>query len=160
MPGPRAARRTDDRDGYPPPGLTAAVLALLTIVLALVAAIAIGETSSRAFASYTPIAATVVDEHSEERLVADRRGSSREPFRVVTVELPDGTSADVRSDDLVVGATVTVYRSDARAVFETPPVRPGLLEWALCAATAAAAMGLAIITVRCLLRLRVPSSPR
>ena len=106
-----AERRTDDRDGYPPPALTAAVLGLIAVVLAVWAVAVIGETSARAFATYTPVEATVVDEHTEMRLVADRRGSSPEPFRVVTVELP-GARADVRSDDLTVGTTATVYRSD------------------------------------------------
>ena len=98
-------RATDDRAGYPPPALTALVLALFAVALAVCAVMMIGETSAGALASYTPVEATVVDEHTEERLVADRRGSSTEPFRVVSVELPDGVRADVRSDDLVVGAT-------------------------------------------------------
>jgi hypothetical protein len=114
----------------------------------------IGETSSRALASYTPVEATVVDEHTEERLVADRRGSSTVPFRVVSVELPDGARADVLSDDLVVGTTAALYRSDSGAVFETPPARPGVLEWALCAATVTAAVVLAALSVRGVLRLR------
>jgi hypothetical protein len=147
-------RPTDDRAGYPPPALTALVLALFAVALAVCAVAMIGETSARALASYTPVEATVVDEHTEERLVADRRGSSNEPFRVVSVELPDGVRADVRSDDLVVGTTATVYRSDSGAVFETPPARPGLLEWALCAATVATAVALAVLSVRCFLRLR------
>lgn len=152
-------RRTDDRAGYPPPALTAAVLALITVALAVCAVVVIGETSARALASYTPVEATVVDEHTEEALVADRRGSSRVPFRVVSVELPDGIRADVRSDDLEVGATATVYRSDSGAVFETPPARPTLLEWALCAAIVVATVVMAIVTVRCVLRLRPTSSP-
>ena len=147
-------RPTDDRAGYPPPALTALVLALFAVAFAVCAVVVIGETSARALASYTPVEATVVDEHTEERLVADRRGSSNEPFRVVSVELPDGVRADVRSDDLIVGATAAVYRSDSGAVFETPPPRPGLLEWALCAATVAAAVVLAAVSVRCVLRLR------
>ena len=150
-------RRTDDRAGYPPPALTAAVLALITAVLAVCAVVVIGEVSARALASYTPVEATVVDERTEERLVADRRGSSREPVRVVSVELPDGVRADVPSDDLVVGATATVYRSDSGAVFETPPGRPGFLEWALCAAIVAAAIVLAVVSVRSVLRLRTSS---
>ena len=147
-------RSTDDRAGYPPPALTALVLALFAIALAVCAVMVIGETSARALASYTAVEATVVDEHTEDRLVADRRGSSAEPFRVVSVELPDGVRADVRSDDLVVGATASVYRSDSGAVFETQPARPGVLEWALCAATVAAAVVLAVLSVRCVLRLR------
>ena len=67
-----AERRTDDRDGYPPPALTAAVLALIAVVLAVWAVVLIGETSARALASYTPVEATVVDEHTEERLFTDR----------------------------------------------------------------------------------------
>jgi hypothetical protein len=146
-------RPTDARAGYPPPALTAVVLALFAVALAVCAVAVIGETSGRALVSYAPVAATVVDEHTEERLVADRRGSSNEPFRVVSVELPDGVRADVRSDDLIVGATATVYRSDSGAVFETPPARPGLLEWALCAATVVAAVVLAAASVRGVLRL-------
>lgn len=152
-----ARRRTDDRAGYPPPALTAAVLALITLALAVCSVVVIGETSARAFASYTPVEATVVDEHTEERLVADRRGSSRVPFRVVSVELPDGARTDVPSDDLVVGATATVYRSDSGAVFETPPARPSVLEWALCAAIVAATVVMAIVSVRSVLGLRRPS---
>jgi hypothetical protein len=147
-------RPTDDRAGYPPPALTALVLALFAVALAVCAVVMIGETSALALASYTPIEATVVDEHTEDRLVADRRGSSTEPFRVVTVEPPDGVRADVRSDDLIVGATARVYRSDSGAVFEAPPARPGVLEWALCAATVAAAVVLAALSVRGVLRLR------
>ena len=150
-------RRTDDRDGYPPPALTAAVLGLIAVVLAVWAVAVLGETSARALASYTPVEATVVDEHTEERLVADRRGSSRAPFRVVTVELPDGARADVRSDELTIGTTATVYRSDSGAVFETPPTRPGPLEWGLCAGTVAAAVVLAFASVRVVLRLRSSS---
>ncbi|MGR0220428.1 hypothetical protein [Agromyces sp. ZXT2-6] len=149
-----AERRNDDRGGYPPPALTAAVLALIAIALAVWAVAVIGETSARALASYTPVEATVVDERIEERLVGDRRGSGRAPFRVVGVELPDGARADVRSDDLTVGATATLHRSDAGAVFEFPPARPGLLEWTLCAAIVAAALVLALLSVRSALRLR------
>lgn len=149
-----ARRRTEDRDGYPPPALTAAVLALIAAVLAFWAVAVIGETSARALATYAPVEATVVDERTEMRLVADRRGSSPEPFRVVTVELADGGRADVRSDDLVIGARATVYRSDAGAVFETSPARPGLLEWALCVAIVAAAVLLTVIAVRSARRLR------
>jgi hypothetical protein len=152
-----AERRTDDRDGYPPPALPAAVLALIAVALAVWAVAVIAETSDRALASYTPVEATVVDERIEERLVADRRGSSRAPFRVVTVELPDGARADVRSDHLTIGVTTTLYRSDAGAVFETPPGRPGLLEWTLCAALVAAALVLAVLSVRSALRLRSSS---
>lgn len=152
-----ARRRTDDRAGYPPPALTAVVLALITVALAVCAVFVIGETSARALSSYTPVEAIVVDEHTEEALIADRRGSSRVSFRVVSVELPDGIRADVRSDDLDVGATATVYRSDSGAVFETPPARPAFLEWALCAAIVAATAVMAIVTVRCVLRLRPTS---
>ena len=149
-----AERRTDDRAGYPPPAVTAAVLALIAVVLGVCAVIALSETSARALASYTPVEATVVDEHTEEALVADRRGSSREAFRVVSVELPGGDRADVRSEELVVGTTATVYRSDSGMVFETPPAPPGLLEWALCAAIVTAAIVLAIAAVRTVLGLR------
>lgn len=152
-------RRDDARDGYPPPAVTAAVLALIAVALAVWAVAVIGETSARALASYTPVEATVVDERTEMRLVADRRGSSPRPFRVVTVELHDGSHADVRSDDLTVGATATVYRSDSGAVFETPPARPGPLEWILCAAIVAAAVVLAFASARGVLRRpRSPSS--
>lgn len=149
-----AERRIDHRDGYPPPALTAATLALIALALAVWAVAAIGEVSARAVASYVPVQATVVDERVEEGLVADRRGSSRVTFRVVTVELADGVRADVRSDDLMVGDVATLYRSDAGDVFETPPARPGLLEWTLCAAIVAAAVVLAIMSVRCVMRLR------
>lgn len=149
-----AERRTDDRGGYPPPALTAAVLGLLAVILAIWAVAVIGETAARAFATYAPVEATVVDERTEMRLVADRRGSSLEPFRVVTVELPDGVRADLRSDDLTVGATSTVHRDDAGAVFETPPTPPGPLEWGLSAAITAAAVVLAAVSIRSALRLR------
>lgn len=149
-----AEPRTDDRAGYPPPALTAAVVALTAVVLAVCAVVAISETSARAFASYEPVEVAVVAEHTEERLVADRRGSIREPVRVVSVELPDGVRADLRSDTLAVGATATVYRTDSGAVFETPPGRPGFLEWSLCAAIVAAAVGLAAVATRGVLRLR------
>ncbi len=152
-----AERRTDDRAGYPPPALTAAVLALIAVVLAVWAVLALSETSARALESYTPVGAIVVDEHTETRLVADRRGSSSEPLRVVSVELPDGARADLRSDDLAVGASATVYRSESGAVFESPPARPGLLEWTLCAAIVAAAVVMTVVSVRSVLRLR-PSS--
>jgi len=149
-----ADRRTDDRAGYPPPALTAAVLALIAVALGVCAVVAFAETSARAFASYTPVEAMVVDEHDEERVVADRRGSTRESFRVVSVELPDGARADLRSDDLAVGTTATVYRSDSGAVFEAPPAPPGILEWALCAAVSVTAIMLAIVSARLMLRLR------
>jgi lysozyme family protein len=152
-----AERRTDDRAGYPPPALTAAVLALIAVVLAAWAVAATAETLARATGSYTPVEATVVDERTEMRLVADRRGSSPQPFRVVTVELPDGVRADVRSDDLALGTTATVYRSDSVAVFETPPARPGPLEWTLCSAMLAASVVLALLSVRCALSLRSSS---
>lgn len=152
-----AERRTDDRDGYPPPALTAAVLALIAVVLAVWAVAVLGETSTRALASYTSVEATVVGERDEERLVADRRGSSPEQYRVVVVELPDGARADLPSEDLVVGATATVYRSDSGAVFASPPARPGPVEWILSAAIVAAAIVLAVVSVRCVMRLR-PSS--
>ncbi|HEX6955562.1 MAG TPA: hypothetical protein VF156_11835 [Agromyces sp.] len=149
-----AERRTDDRSGYPPPALTAAVLGLIAVILAAWAVAAIAETSVRAFASYTTVTATVIDERTETRLVADRRGSSPEPFRVVTVELTDGARADVPSDDLAIGASLTVHRSGAGAVFETPPARPGLLEWSLCVAIVAAAVALAAMAVRSARRMR------
>ena len=149
-----AERLTDDRDGYPPPVLTAVVLGLIALILSAWAVAAIGETSARAFASYTTIEAMVVDEHTETRLVADRRGSSPEPFRVVTVELTDGSRADVRSDHLIVGATATVYRNEVGEAFGAPPARPGLLEWSLCAAIVAAAVVLGAVAVRSVLRLR------
>ena len=147
-------RRTDDRDGYPPPIVTAAVLGLIAALLAIWTVAVIGETSGRAFASYTPVDVTVVDERIEEGLVADRRGSTRAPFRVVTVELPDGVRADLRSDDLAVGPTATVYRSDAGAVFEMRPAPPGPLEWGLSAATLAAAVVVTSMAVRSVGRLR------
>ncbi|HET9311017.1 MAG TPA: hypothetical protein VFP41_07325, partial [Actinomycetota bacterium] len=90
-------------------------------------------------------------------MVADRRGSSPEMFRVVTVELPDGARADLRSDDLAVGATATVYRSESGAVFESPPAAPGFFDWFLCAAIVAAAIVLTVATVRSVMRLRRPS---
>jgi hypothetical protein len=149
-----AERRTDDRGGYPPPALTAIVLGLIAVILAIWAVAVIGETAARAFATYAPVEATVVDERTEMRLVADRRGSSLEPFRVVTVELPDGVRAELRSDDLTVGAIGTVYRNGAGAVFEIPPAPPGPLEWGLSAAIVAAAVGLAIVSLRVTRRLR------
>jgi hypothetical protein len=148
---------TDRRAGYPPPALTAIVLAIIAVVLGVCAVIAISDTSARAFASYTSVEVLIVDEHTEEGLVADRRGSIRVPFRVVSVELPDGARADLRSDTLAVGTTSTVYRSDSGAVFETPPARPGFLEWALCAAIMAAAVALAVVATRGVLRLRRPT---
>lgn len=152
-----AEQRTDDRDGYPPPALTAAVLALITVVFAVWAVAVIGETAARALASYTPVEATVVDERTEERLFADRTGPRLERSRIVSLELPDGARSELRSDALAVGTTATVYRSDSGAMFEAPPERPGVLEWILCVAIAAATVALAIVTVRCVLRLR-PSS--
>ena len=152
-----AEPRTDRRAGYPPPALTAVVLAIIAVVLGVCAVIAISETSARAFASYTPVEVTVVDEHTEEGLVADRRGSIRVPIRVVSVELPDRARADLRSDTLVVGTTATVYRTDSGAVFETPPARPGFLEWSLCATIVAAAAWLAFVATRGVLRLRRPT---
>ncbi len=152
MPHPSVSRTA--AAGNPPPALTAIVLALSAVVLAVCAVGVIIETSSRASTSYAPIEATVVGEHSDHRLVADRRGSSIESVRIVTVELPDEVRADLQSDDLAVGASATVYRSDSGAVFETPPARPGALEWALCAATVAAAITLAALSVRSVLRLR------
>jgi hypothetical protein len=149
-----AGGRSEDRSGYPPPALTAAVLAIVAVVLAVWAVAAIAETSARALTSYTPVAATVVDERVDDRLVADRRGSSPTSVRVVVVELADGARADVRSDDLAVGAAATVYRDDAGAVFETPPARPGPLEWGLCAALVTAAIVLAALSVRGVVRRR------
>jgi hypothetical protein len=152
-----AEPRTDRRAGYPPPALTAVVLAIIAVVLGVCAVIAISETSARAFASYTPVEVTVVDEHTEEGLVADRRGSIRVPIRVVSVELPDGARADLRSDTLAVGTTSTVHRSDSGAVVETPPARPGLFEWSLCAAIVVVAAVMAVVATRGVLRLRRPS---
>lgn len=152
-----AGRRAGDRAGYPPPALTAAVLALMAVVLAAWAVTVIGETSARAVASYTPVEATVVDVRIEERLVGDRRGPRPAPFRVVVVELADGSRADVRSEDLAVGAIVTVYRSDAGAVFEVPPAPPGPLEWGLCTAIVLAAVVLAVAAVRTTVGLRPAS---
>lgn len=149
-----SSRRTDDRDGYPPAALTAVVLALIAVALAAWAIAVVGETSARALASYATVEATVVDERIDERLVADRRGSRPAAFRVVTVELPDGIRADVRSDELSVGDLATVYRNDAGAVFATPPPRPGLLEWTLCAAVTAAAILMGFLAARSVLLLR------
>lgn len=141
-------RRTDGGGGYPPPALTAVVLALIAVALAVWAVAAIGETTSRALATYTAVEATVVDERTEQGLVADRRGSRPVAIRVVTVELPDGRRADLRSDDLAVGDLATVHLSDAGAVFETPPPRPGPLEWTLCAAAVGAAILVAFLAAR------------
>lgn len=153
-----AERRSGDRDGYPPPALTSVVLAIITAVLAAWAVAVIAETSARAFATYTPVEATVVDERIEQRLIVDRRGSTRAPFRIVIVELPNGVRADVRSEDLSVGAAATVYRSGTGDVFEDVPAPPGLLEWALCVAITAAGLVLATVTVRGILRLRAARS--
>ena len=101
-------RRTEDRTGYPPPALTAVVLGIMAVVLAVVAIVMVAETSTRAFASFTPLRASVVDEHFEAQVVADRRGNRTDRVRVVTVELPDGALAELRSEDLAVGATATV----------------------------------------------------
>ena len=49
-----AERRTDDREGYPPPALTAAVLALIAVVFAVWAVVVLGENSARALATYMP----------------------------------------------------------------------------------------------------------
>lgn len=147
-------RRIDERTGYPPPALTAAVLALLAVVLAVVGVWALAETSARAFATYTPIEASVVDEHTEQLIVADRRGNRTDTVRVVSVELPDGARADLRSADLAVGTTTTVYVSSTGAVFEAPPGPPSLLEWMIGAAAVAAAVVLGVVSVRAVLRLR------
>jgi|GEM_PF-3445740 len=141
-------RRADERAGYPPRWLTAVVLALGAVALGLGAVVAIGETVARAITATSPISATVVGEYSEERFVADRRGSRPVPFRYVIVQLPDGGTADVRSDDLVVGSDATVYRSDSGAVFETPPDAPGPIEWAVCASAVAGALALGAGSVR------------
>ncbi|WP_430646197.1 hypothetical protein [Agromyces sp. GXS1127] len=141
-------RRTDERTGLPPRRITAAVLAIGAVALAITATVAVDETVSRATTSTSPVAAVVVAEHTEERLVADRRGSRSAPFRYVTVELPDGTTADVRSDDLAVGTEAEVYRSDSGAVFETPPEAPGAIEWAVCAGAVAGAIALGAGSVR------------
>ncbi|MEI5584894.1 MULTISPECIES: hypothetical protein [unclassified Agromyces] len=158
-PGAGSARRAVDGDGGPPRALTAAVLALLAVVLAGWAVVVIGETTARALASAEPVRVAVVDERVEERLVADRRGSTRAPFRVVTVELPEGGRAELRSEGLAVGSTVTVYRSDGGALSEFPPARPGLLEWGLSAAVAAAAVVVGIGAVRSASRRRAPPRP-
>ena len=50
----------------------------------------------------------MIDEHVEERTVVGRRGSTSAPFRIVSVELPDGGLAELHSDDLQVGTTGTV----------------------------------------------------
>lgn len=142
-------RRTiAERAGYPPRRVTAAVLAIGAIALGAIAVVAIGEAVSRATMSISPVEAIVVGERTEERLVADRRGSRYAPFRYVSVELPDGTTAEVRSDDLAVGADAEVYRSDAGAVFETPPDAPGPIEWTVCVSAAAAALALGTASVR------------
>ena len=147
-------RRTDERTGYPPPALTAAVLALLAVVLAVVGISALVDTSARAFATYTPLEASVVDEHDEQLIVADRRGSRTETVRVVTVELPDGGRADLRSADLGVGTTATVYASSTGAVFEAPPGPPSLLEWMAGVAAVAAGVVLGVLSMRVVLRVR------
>ncbi|MFC9917857.1 hypothetical protein [Agromyces binzhouensis] len=141
-------RRTPVRAGYPPRRLTAVVLAIGAIALGAFAVSAIGETTSRAITSTSPVAVVVVGERTEERLVAHRRGSRYAPFRFVIVELPDGTTADVRSDDLAVGADAAVYRSSTGDVFETPPQAPGPLEWAVCASAVAGTLALGAGAVR------------
>jgi hypothetical protein len=150
-------QRADQRAGYPPPTLTVAVLALFTLVLAICAVVMITQTTARATAEFTPIEATVVDEHTEELMVADRRGSSNELVRVVTVELPDGVLADVRSGDLAVGDTATVYLGTSGGAFESRPSPPTVLEWALCAAVVAATVVLGVVTFRAARRLRRPA---
>ena len=114
----------------------------------------IGDTVGRAFASYTPVEASVVDEHTEQRIVADRRGNNTDVVRIVTVELPEGIRADVPSDDLAVGSDATVYLSGSGAVFASPPPPPGVLEWALCALVLTATIVLGVVTVRAAGRLR------
>ncbi|WP_400993489.1 hypothetical protein [Agromyces sp. GXQ0307] len=143
-----APRDTAPRAGYPPRRVTAAVLAIGAIALGAIAVVAIGETVSRATMSTSPVEAIVVGERTEDRLVADRRGSRTSPFRYISVELPDGTTADLRSDDLAVGADAEVYRSDSGAVFETPPEAPGPIEWAVCVSAAAGALALGTASVR------------
>ncbi|GAA1059768.1 hypothetical protein [Agromyces bracchium] len=149
-------RRTDERTGLPPRRVTAAVLAIGAVALAIAGIVALGETVSRAITSTSPVAATVVGEYTEDHLVADRRGSRYAPFRYVIVELPDGTTADVQSDDLAVGADAEVYRSGTGDVFETPPQAPGAIEWAVCASAVAGAIALGAGSVRAM----VPSRRR
>ncbi|MRX42674.1 hypothetical protein [Agromyces kandeliae] len=151
-------RRTDPRAGYPPRWLTAVVLAIGAVALGIAAVAAIGDTAARAAASTSPVTATVVGERTEDRLVADRRGTRYVPFRFVVVELPDGTSAEVRSDELVVGADATVHRTDSGTVSETPPEPPGPLEWAVCATAVGGAVVLAAGSLRVLSRPRRPGS--
>ena len=149
-------QRAEERAGYPPPALTVAVLAILTLALAICAVVAITQTAGRATAAYTPIEATVVDEHTEQFMVADRRGSSFATARIVTVELPDGVLADLRSDDLAVGDTTTVYLDASGAAFESRPPPPSALEWVLCAAVLSGAVVLGVVTVRAARHLRRP----
>ncbi|GAA2039437.1 hypothetical protein GCM10009819_25680 [Agromyces tropicus] len=141
-------RRTEDRAGYPPRRVTAGVLAFGAVALGVAGVAAIGETVSDAVRSTSPVLTTVVGERTEEALVADRRGSRLVPYRVVDVELPDGSTAELRSDDLEVGSEATVYRSDSGAVFETPPEAPGPLEWAVGASALAGSAALAVGAVR------------
>lgn len=150
-----AARARDvERDGTPPPAVAAAVLAVLAVLLAAWTVAAVAETAARASTASTPVQAVVVDERVEERVVGDRRGSRPAPFRIVVVELPDGTRADLRSEELAVGAEVTVHRDDAGRVFARPPAAPGLLEWSLCTALAASSVLLAVASLRAAVRAR------
>ncbi|BDZ53501.1 hypothetical protein [Agromyces marinus] len=154
-----ARRRTEDRPGYPPLGLTAAVLALGAILLGSAAVVGIAEVSARASASYEAVVASIVDEGSEQQLVADRRGSRQAQYRVVSVELADGTRAEIRSDDLAVGERATVYRSTGGTIAATIPDPPGPLEWAVCAGAVLGALALAVASVRTILPARTGRSP-
>lgn len=141
-------RRAEDRAGYPPPAVTAAVLAILAVVLGVVAVGAIVDTSARATETVTAVEVTVLHERTEEQTTIGRRGSITAPYRVVAVELPSGGLAELRSDDLEVGSTATVYRTESGRIVEAPPPPPGALEWGLCTAAAAAAVVLAIAAIR------------
>ncbi|WP_353828882.1 hypothetical protein [Agromyces sp. SYSU T0242] len=148
--------RTDDRAGYPPRRLTALVLAVGALALGAAGIGAIGETSGRAALATEPVTAIVVDERVDERLVADRRGSRLVPFRIVGVELPDGSLAEVRSDTLAVGSTATVYVGGPGTAFETPPEPPGPLEWTVGAAAIAGGVTLMTGSALALRRSRRP----
>ena len=76
-------RRTEDRAGYPPPALTAVVLALFAIALAVSAVAMIGQTSAGALASYTPV--EVTSSTSTPRSSWSPTGAAAAPSRIRVV---------------------------------------------------------------------------
>lgn len=86
-------------------------------------------TYRQASATYDEVTVTATGEHTEKMRQGSRRSARLVDARFVDVQLPDGSTGKVRSDDIQVGSEATVYQAESGKLTESEPDGPGILEW-------------------------------